>query len=197
MNRLKHLSSILVAVLALALAACGGGDTKTAAIPSEDAPASSTPTETETQTETEPATKPSPPSAEVKALAAKIADDPKKRPRIPKPSGDPPSKLMVVDIVEGKGPAAKSGDQLQMDYAGASWSTGEEFDASWRTGQRFPLDLGAGGVIQGWDLGIPGMKEGGRRLLVIPPDLGYGAQGSGNIRPNETLVFVVDARKVN
>jgi peptidylprolyl isomerase len=104
---------------------------------------------------------------------------------------------MVVDIVKGKGPAAKDGDQLQMDYSGASWSTGKEFDSSWKSGQKFPLQLGAGGVIQGWDVGLVGIKQGGRRLLVIPPDMGYGAQGQGNIAPNETLVFVVDARKIN
>jgi peptidylprolyl isomerase len=195
-KRPRHLTLILFIAIPLALAACGSGDTKTSAIPSEDAPTSATAT-TETQTTTEATTAPAKPSPGVKALAEKISDDTKKRPKIPKPDGEAPGRLMVVDIVEGKGPAAKAGDKLEMDYAGASWSTGEEFDASWKTGQRFPLDLGAGGVIQGWDLGIPGMKQGGRRLLVIPPDLGYGAQGQGNIRPNETLVFVVDARKLN
>jgi peptidylprolyl isomerase len=183
---------LLTAVL-LALGACGGG-TKTAEIPSEDAPVSAAPATTETETTPAPAK----PTAAIKALAAQITDDTKKRPKIPKPKGKPPTKLMVVDIVGGKGPAAKSGDQLQMDYSGASWSTGKEFDSSWKSGASdFPLELGAGGVIQGWEQGVPGMKAGGRRLLVIPPDLGYGAQGSGGIAPNETLVFVVDARKLN
>jgi peptidylprolyl isomerase len=81
-----------------------------------------------------------------------------------------------------------------MQYVGVSWSTGEQFDASWdRGGQPFQFPLGGGQVIAGWDDGIPGMKVGGRRILVIPPDKGYGAAGAGpDIAPNETLVFVVD-----
>lgn len=176
----------------MATSACGGGGEKTAAIPSEDAPAA---TATTTETESTPA--PAPPSAAVKALAAKVPENGKKRPRIPRPEGDPPKKLMIVDITKGSGPAVKSGDQVTVDYAGTSWSTGQEFDASWKSGQQFPFELGAGNVIQGWDLGVPGMKKGGRRLLVIPPEQGYGAQGSPpNIGPNETLVFVVDLRKI-
>jgi peptidylprolyl isomerase len=104
--------------------------------------------------------------------------------------------LTVVDIVKGSGAGAKDGDSVTVDYAGSSWSTGKEFDASWNSGQPFPVALGQGSVIQGWEQGLQGMKNGGRRLLVIPPDLGYGAQGSGDkIKPNETLVFVIDRRK--
>lgn len=194
MNRPRHLTTVLLAVLALAIGACGG-DTKTSAIPSDDAPAGSTTTTTPTTTE-EAAPKPTAPTAAIKALAAKVSDNPKKRPKIPKPSGKPPTELMVVDIKEGSGPAAKAGDQLTMDYSGTSWSTGKEFDSSWKSGQPFPLQLGAGSVISGWENGIPGMKQGGRRMLVIPPDQGYGEQGSGGIKPNETLVFVVDLRKL-
>ena len=179
----------------MAVAACGGG-TKTSAIPSEDAPAGSTTTTAETTTEAASTPKPSPPTAAIKALAAKVSDNPKKRPKIPKPSGKPPKKLMVVDLKQGTGPAAKAGDQLTMDYSGTSWSTGKEFDSSWKSGQPFPLQLGAGSVISGWENGIPGMKQGGRRMLVIPPDQGYGGQGSGGIKPNETLIFVVDLRKL-
>ena len=100
---------------------------------------------------------------------------------------------MVRDIVKGKGPKAKAGDTLTMQYVGVAWSNGQQFDASWDAGQPFPFQLGAGMVIPGWDQGMVGMQKGGRRLLVIPPDLGYGAQGAGDaIGPNETLVFVVD-----
>ena len=76
-----------------------------------------------------------------------------------------------------------------MQYVGNSWSTGQQFDASWDRGaEPFKFPLGAGQVIPGWDQGIAGMKEGGRRLLVIPPDLAYGAQSpSPDIGPNETL----------
>ena len=80
-----------------------------------------------------------------------------------------------------------------MHYVGVSWSSGAQFDASWDRGQTFQFTLGAGMVIRGWDEGVAGMKVGGRRKLVIPPELGYGEQGAGGvIGPNETLVFVVD-----
>lgn len=118
------------------------------------------------------------------------------KPSVEVPGGEPPGELVTEDIVEGKGTEAKAGDVVTVHYVGVSWSTQEEFDSSWGTGQAatFPLD----GVIPGWQQGIPGMKEGGRRRLVIPPDLAYGANpppGSG-IAPNETLVFVVDLVKV-
>ncbi len=114
------------------------------------------------------------------------------KPEVPAPKGDPPTELVIRDIVKGKGPKAKPGDTLTMQYVGLSWSNGQQFDASWDAGQPFPFQLGAGMVIQGWDKGMVGMQKGGRRLLVIPPELGYGPQGSGPIGPNETLIFVVD-----
>jgi len=133
--------------------------------------------------------------AAVLKLAKAVGTDTKKKPKIPKPSGSPPAKLTVVDIVKGKGAPAQSGDTLTVDYAGDSWSTGQEFDASWNRHQTFPVPLGQGQVIQGWDQGLLGMKPGGRRLLVIPPGLGYGAAGQPpKIKPNETLIFVVDLR---
>ena len=78
---------------------------------------------------------------------------------------------------------------------GVSWSTGREFDSSWDRGaQPFKFPVGAGRVIAGWDEGVTGMRGGGRRLIVIPPHLGYGDRGAGGvIAPGETLVFVVDA----
>lgn len=106
---------------------------------------------------------------------------------------EPPSELVVEDLVVGDGPVAEVGDTVSMHYVGKSWSTGVEFDASWDRGSTFDFTIGEGRVIAGWDEGIPGMQVGGRRKLVIPPDLGYGANGAGSdIGPNETLVFVVD-----
>jgi peptidylprolyl isomerase len=91
----------------------------------------------------------------------------------------------------------KAGQTATVDYVGVSFSTGQEFDASWDRGEPFPFPLGGGQVIQGWDQGVEGMKVGGRRELVIPPDLGYGPQGSPPaIAPNETLVFVIDLKKI-
>jgi peptidylprolyl isomerase len=190
--RPRFFTTLAAIAATLLLAACGGG-TKTAAIPSEDASTSSTSTAAETET----TTKPSPPTGAVKALASGVGTNTKKKPKVGKPKGDPPGKLISDDIVDGKGDAAKPGDQLTVDYVGVNWSNGKEFDASWNRKQTFPLTLGQGGVIEGWDAGLVGMKEGGRRMLVIPPDLGYGASGSPpTIGPNETLVFVIDLRKI-
>lgn len=109
-------------------------------------------------------------------------------------SSDPaPTELVTNDIVEGEGPAAKDGDKVTVQYVGALYDSGKEFDASWDRGEPFELTLGGGTVIQGWDQGLVGMKAGGRRELIIPPDLGYGAQGSPPTIPaNATLVFIVD-----
>lgn len=107
--------------------------------------------------------------------------------------GEPPAELVIEDLVVGEGAEAKVGDTVSMHYVGKAWSNGAQFDASWDRGQTFDFTIGQGRVIAGWDQGIPGMKVGGRRKLVIPPDLGYGAAGAGGaIGPNETLVFVVD-----
>jgi peptidylprolyl isomerase len=83
------------------------------------------------------------------------------------------------------------------NYVGMNFSNGQEFDASWDSGQPYPVQLGAGGVIQGWEQGLIGIRQGGRRKLTIPPELGYGPQGQPPaIPPNETLIFVVDAVSV-
>ena len=109
----------------------------------------------------------------------------------------PPDKLQIEDIVKGKGPAAKKGDKVSMQYVGVTWSTSVEFDASWDARQPFTLTLGKGKVIQGWDKGVPGMRKGGRRQLTIPADMAYGAQGSPpNIGPNECLRFIIDLVKL-
>ena len=105
--------------------------------------------------------------------------------------------LGVIAVV-GKGKRAQTGDTVSVQYVGYSWSTGAQFDASWdRGGEPFEFPLGAGQVIPGWDQGVAGMRPGGRRLLVIPPELAYGAQSPDpNIGPNETLIFVVDLMRI-
>jgi peptidylprolyl isomerase len=129
------------------------------------------------------------PSEQRKALK-----DTTTRPVIPKPSGSPPRRLVKDDLVKGKGPAAKPGDTLIVNYVGVAFSTGKEFDASWDRGQPLPVPLGKHKVIQGWERGLVGIRKGGRRMLTIPPELAYGSQGyPPAIAPNETLIFVVDA----
>jgi peptidylprolyl isomerase len=116
------------------------------------------------------------------------------KPHVYVPAGEaPPAELVIEDIEVGTGDEAKSGHNVEVHYAGNAWSTRQQFDASWDRGDTFTFRLGAGQVIGGWDQGVVGMKIGGRRRLVIPPDLGYGSRGAGGvIKPNETLVFVVD-----
>ena len=119
------------------------------------------------------------------------------KPTIEKPSGPPPTELEETDLVEGTGAEAKAGDEVTVQYVGVNYKTGKEFDASWDRGEPFTFTLGSSSVIPGWEQGVEGMKEGGRRQLVIPPELGYGEAGAPPaIPPNETLVFVVDLLKV-
>ena len=116
-----------------------------------------------------------------------------KKPDVYVPPGEtPPSDLVIEDLVEGEGDVAKEGQQVEVHYVGVAWSNRKQFDASWDRGSPFSFTLGEGRVIKGWDQGVAGMKVGGRRKLTIPPKLGYGSGGSGPIRANETLVFVVD-----
>lgn len=112
--------------------------------------------------------------------------------------GQPPADLVVEDITVGEGPQAQAGHTATVHYVGVAHSTGREFDSSWNRNDTFDFRLGGGQVIAGWDRGVVGMKVGGRRKLVIPPHLGYGSQGAGGvIKPNETLIFVVDLVGVN
>lgn len=106
---------------------------------------------------------------------------------------EPPTELVITDLTEGDGATATAGQAAVVQYWGLRWSDGGTFDASWTRGQPFTFALGTGQVISGWDLGVEGMRVGGRRVLVIPPDLAYGDRGAGNvIGPGETLVFIVD-----
>jgi peptidylprolyl isomerase len=119
------------------------------------------------------------------------------KPQVEVPDGPPPKELETTDVTEGEGTEARTGDTVTVEYVGVSYSDGKEFDSSWERPEPFSFQLGGGQVIPGWDQGIAGMKVGGRRELIIPPDLAYGEQGSPPaIGPNETLVFVVDLTDV-
>ena len=104
-----------------------------------------------------------------------------------------PTTLVTKDLVEGTGAEVKPGATVTANYCGVGMITGQIFDSSWARGGT-PISFGLDQVIAGWTQGIPGMKVGGQRLLIIPGDLGYGAAGNSaaGIQPNEPLVFVVD-----
>ena len=103
------------------------------------------------------------------------------KPEVDFPEGEAPNELEITDIWEGDGKVASPGDTVGVHYVGVAYSTGEEFDASWDRGEPLSFRLGAGQVIAGWDQGVQGMKVGGRRQLVIPPDLAYGNRGAANV----------------
>jgi len=105
------------------------------------------------------------------------------------------SKLEIKDEVVGTGTEAVSGKKITVDYVGI-FTDGTKFDSSIDRGTPFTFTLGAGQVIQGWDLGVQGMKVGGKRVLVVPPDLGYGVNGYGPIPANSTLIFEISLLKV-
>jgi peptidylprolyl isomerase len=182
------LVALALGAATFAAAGCGSSDDEEANTTSGSA------TTTTSTTDTSDTTAPAPDVASVPAVSH--ASDLEQKPTIAKPAGSPPATLVTKDLVTGTGPAAASGDKVTLQYVGVSFSNGEQFDASWDTGQPITFTLGAGEVIPGWDQGIVGMQAGGRRVLVIPPDLGYGATGQGPILPNETLVFVVDLKKI-
>jgi peptidylprolyl isomerase len=116
-----------------------------------------------------------------------------KEPHVTPPTGAAPSKLIIHEIIPGTGAEAKAGDPVTVNYVGVLYKGGTEFDASWKRQEPFAFTLGKGQVIPGWDQGVAGMKVGGRRELIIPAPLAYGAKGSPPaIPPNATLIFVVD-----
>ena len=112
------------------------------------------------------------------------------KPEVEFPDGPAPTELVIEDLVVGDGAEAVPGGTVEVHYVGVEYDTGEEFDSSWNRGEsiEFPLR----GLIQGWQDGIPGMRVGGRRRLVIPPAQAYGPAGSGHRLSGKTLIFVID-----
>lgn len=108
-----------------------------------------------------------------------------------------PTELVITELIPGEGPEAAAGDTVIVDYVGVRSADGTEFDNSYDRGSPFPVELGAGRVIRGWDDGLVGSQAGERRQLDIPADLAYGDAGAGEIiQPGDALTFVVDIRVV-
>ena len=172
MAPMRRLFLIVFACLTVVLAGCGSDSSSTSSSSSGE----------EATTETE-----------------KPAEAPKEKtaPKVEVPKGPPPKTEVTKDLEVGTGPAAKKGDVVSVNYVGVNYRSGKEFDASWGRGEPFTFTLGVHEVISGWDNGIVGMKVGGRRELIIPPNHAYGASGAPPaIPPNETLVFVVDLEAI-
>lgn len=124
-----------------------------------------------------------------------VSEDTTTAPEITLPDGDPPTDLVAQTVVAGDGDTVVVGDLLLADYTGWLWEDGEQFDSSWDRGSPADFGIGVGAVIGGWDEGLVGRQVGDRVLLVVPPELGYGDEGSpGGIPGGATLVFVVDIR---
>ncbi|WP_026423968.1 FKBP-type peptidyl-prolyl cis-trans isomerase [Actinokineospora inagensis] len=110
----------------------------------------------------------------------------------------PPTTLLSKDLVEGTGAVVKTGSNVTVNYDLVTWSDHAEQDSSFGRNEPFTVqNVGQASVIEGWNEGLDGLRQGGRRLLIVPPDKGYGAQGQGKVKPNETLVFVIDAVAVS
>ena len=112
------------------------------------------------------------------------------KPELDAPEGPAPEQLEIVDIVVGEGTEATPGATVDVHYLGVEYDSGDEFDSSWNRGQSINFPLGS--LIAGWQQGIPGMKVGGRRKLVVPPQLAYGPAGGGHRLSGQTLIFVID-----
>ncbi len=181
-----------VTALAAAVAGCGSSTAPGVQLaPSQGATAAAVTTASSTSTA---ATSTSATSTSSTPLPAAL----KTKPKVVPPSGPPPKKLVVKDLIKGTGPVAKPGSTVTVQYVGVLYKGGKQFDASWNDGSGQPVSLPLSGVIKGWQQGIPGMRVGGRRELIIPSDLGYGATGSPpKIPANAALVFVIDLHGVS
>lgn len=111
------------------------------------------------------------------------------KPEIEFIEGPAPTELVITDLIVGEGAEAVPGGRVEVHYVGVDFETGEQFDASWDRGESITFPLA--GLIAGWQEGIPGMRVGGRRQLVIPPALAYGERGAHRLA-GRTLVFVID-----
>jgi peptidylprolyl isomerase len=148
----KRLMLMIAVCAGLAVAGCGSSDDSSTGTSDSTAPTTSESTSEATAGE-------------------------KTKPKVTVPKGAPPKKLEVKDLEQGSGAEAKSGDEVTVQYVGIDYKSGKEFDSSWSRNKPFPFNLGEGRVIPGWEQGIEGMKVGGRRELIVPPELAYGETG--------------------
>jgi peptidylprolyl isomerase len=108
------------------------------------------------------------------------------------PQDPPPRHLVKKDLIKGTGRVAKFGDKVTVEYVGVDYETGEQFESSSELNEPFTFKIGSRDLISGWERDMPGMRVGGRRELIIPPNLAFGSERHGRVAPNSTLIFVVD-----
>jgi FKBP-type peptidyl-prolyl cis-trans isomerase len=179
--------------------AAGGGQTSTSAAPTTSAATSAAPVPTPTVACAKP---PSGDKATFQGVTVTNAKDLKKAPVVKSLSQKAPTTLRCMDLVVGKGKPATPTSTVDVQYSGALYKNGTAFDSSWSRGGK-PVSFPLTGVVPGFTQGIGGagkvapMRVGGRRIMILPASLGYGAQANGSIPANSPLVFVVDLTKVS
>jgi FKBP-type peptidyl-prolyl cis-trans isomerase len=182
--------SLAVLGLAVAVAGCGSSSTAPGVV---TAPSGGSTADSATVASASSSTTTSATSTSTTPLPAAL----KIRPKVAIPSGPPPKTLEVKDLIKGTGPAATANSTITVAYVGELYKNGKVFDASWDHPGAAPLTDPLANLIPGWQQGIPGMRVGGRRELIIPPKLGYGATAQAKIPANSTLVFVIDLRSIS
>jgi peptidylprolyl isomerase len=184
---------LIFAMLALAAAVAGCGSSTAPGVvlaPSEGATAETTTAASASASTTTTSASSTPSTPLPSAL--------KTEPTFSPPSGPPPKKLVVKDLIKGTGPAITSPSQtVTVAYVGKVYKTGKVFDASWNHPGKAPLTDPLTNLIPGWQQGMIGMKAGGRRELIIPPSLAYKNNAQAGIPANSTLVFVIDLHSVS
>jgi FKBP-type peptidyl-prolyl cis-trans isomerase len=194
-NSIIRRASLAAAALgaALLIAGCGSGGSSTITLGNENTADNSLIKAGESKTTSSSATKAAGAAPATVSVSTPTSGPLSKEPKVVPPSGPAPTKLVTKEIITGTGAEAKDGDTVTVNYVGVLYKGGKEFNASWETKKPFSFTLGKGEVIKGWDQGVPGMKVGGRRELILPAALAYGAAGSPPTIPaNAPLVFVVD-----
>ena len=175
----RYLLALPAVALALAFAACGDDSSDETRRHSRSRPRKATEAPTEAPTGSpDRGGAPRRRGARVRDSGVKVTGKVGEKPEIDTSGGKAPTELVIKDIEEGDGAEAKAGDNVSGAVLGALLKDGTAFDNSFDRGEPFAFPLGGGQVIPGWDQGVAGMKEGGRRVLVIPSDLGYGDAGS-------------------
>ncbi|MDX6287243.1 MAG: hypothetical protein QOG53_2728 [Frankiales bacterium] len=182
---MRGVGLLACAALVASLTACGGSS----------GTAGPSPTDTGLSVGA-PSGPPPSPGGGADAIAGSVTNNVGTLPTIVVPKSASPTKLLTKEIVAGKGPVAGEGSTVTAHFIGLHWTTGKPFYSSWDKAGSAPDTFSLSGVILGFAKGVSGMRAGGRREIVVPPTLAYGSKGSGQVGPNETLLFVVDLIKV-